>query len=128
VLVSDIHQAFSLLAPLNPAQIKKINQKSPRATTWLIKKQDGVPQLLSGEHEKLAVRVTTNPIAKMLCKSLGKPIISTSCNFNTKPTSRHVSDIRNHMLLKVDEIVAGRCCGQPPSQIIDLESGTIIRQ
>jgi len=128
ILVSDIQQAFSLLAPLQTSQIKQINQRSDRATTWLIKKTDELSPLLSGDHKKLAVRITTNPIAKKLCEFLGKPIVSTSCNLSGKPTSTQVFEIRNQMQLKVDEIIAGRCCGQPPSQIIDLESGTIIRQ
>jgi len=128
ILVSEIQQAFPLLSPLSSAQINQIKQGSPRATTWLIEKDPGVSQLLSGEYQKLAVRITTNPVARRLCKMLGRPIVSTSCNLNTKPTSTQVSRIRNQMLIKVDKVIAGRCCGQRPSQIIDLESGTIIRQ
>lgn len=128
VLVSDIHQALPLLSPLSSAQIEKINQPSIRATTWLIKKRANLSLLLVGEHQKLAVRVTDNPTAKALCDSFAKPIISTSCNLNAKPTSSNVSTIRNKMMLKVDQIIGGRCSGQPPSQIIDLDSGMVIRK
>ena len=128
ILVSDIRQALPLLAPLQPEQIEKINQKLERATTFLIEKNDKVSPLLSGEHQKLAVRVTTNPTAKKLCELFGKPIVSTSCNLNTKPASSKVSEIRNQFYLKVNQVIAGACCGQSPSQIIDLESGDVLRQ
>jgi L-threonylcarbamoyladenylate synthase len=128
VLVSDIQQALPLLSPLSSAQIAFMNQPSIRATTWLIDKRPGLSPLLVGEHDKLAVRVTDNPIAKNLCDLFAKPIVSTSCNLNAKPTSSRVSNIRNKMRLKVDQIVGGACCGQPASQIIDLQSGNIIRQ
>ncbi len=128
VLVSDIRYALPLLSPLSSVQIDKIDQTSVRATTWLINKRSDLSPLLVGEHQKLAVRVTDNPIAKKLCELFAKPIISTSCNLNAKSTSSHVSYIRNKMILKVDQIVSGRCSGQPPSQIIDLDSGVVIRQ
>ena len=127
VLVSDIQQAFSLLSPLSTRQIETINQKSTRATTWLINKRKGLSPLLVGDHEKLAVRVTSNPIAQSICELMGKPIISTSCNLSKKPASSQVSAIRNKMVLKVEQIVSGPCCGQQPSRIIDLESGVVIR-
>jgi len=128
ILVNDIQQALPLLAPLQPEQIEKINQKLERATTWLIEKNDKVSSVLSGEHQKLAVRVTSNPTAKKLCGMFGKPIVSTSCNLNTKPASPRLAEIRNQFHLKVDQIIAGSCCGQPPSQIIDLESDVVLRR
>ena len=127
VLVSDIRQALPLLSPLSSAQIEKIDERSVRATTWLINKRPDLSPLLVGEHRKLAVRVTDNPVAQKLCELFAKPIISTSCNLNAKPTSSQVSNIRNKMILKVDQIVSGCCNGQPPSRIIDLDSGAVIR-
>lgn len=128
VLVSDIRQALPLLAPLSSEQIDKIDQASVRATTWLINKRVDLSPLLVGEHQKLAVRVTDHPVARGLCCLFGKPIISTSCNLNSKPTSKLVSNIRNKMILKIDQVVSGPCSGQPPSQIVDLQSGKVYRQ
>lgn len=127
VLVSDIRQAVPLLSPLSSAQIESINQTSSRATTWLIDKRSGLSPLLVGEHDKLAVRVTTHVIARTLCELFGRPIISTSCNLSAKPASSKVANIRNIMRLKIDQIVTGHCHNQPPSRIIDLQSGVIVR-
>ena len=127
VLVSDIQQALSLLAPLSSSQIQTINQPRARATTWLIEAANHLSPLLIGDHEKLAVRVTNNPIAKALCQQFNQPIISTSCNLSGKPTTTSTANVRNKMLFKVDQIVAGICCGQEPSQLIDLKSGQVLR-
>jgi len=128
LLVSDIQQAQPLLKPLSKEQVKQINRKNDRATTWLLNKASTTSPLLSGAHNKLAIRIATNPTAKKLCQAFGKPIVSTSCNLNTKPTSTKVSDIRNKMLLKVDKIISGSCCQQPPSRIIDLETQVVLRK
>ena len=127
LLVSDIKQALPLLQPLTDQQIAQINQSNVRATTWLLNKDSKVSPLISGTHSKLAIRVATNPIAKQLCQAFGKPIISTSCNLSSKPMSTKTSEIRNKFLLKVDKIVSGSCCDQPPSRIIDLETGQVLR-
>ncbi len=127
VLVSDICQASHLIKPMTAKEQQKVNQESNRATTWLIEKQSHVSPLISGLHEKLAIRVTSNPTARTLCQLFGMPIISTSCNLNKKPTSNSVSTIRNKVIDQVS-VLSGKCCEQQPSQIIDLESGLILRK
>ncbi|MBV1909338.1 MAG: threonylcarbamoyl-AMP synthase [Kangiellaceae bacterium] len=127
VLVSQIEQAFPLINSLTIQQIKQIQQPKSRATTWLIKKSDKVSSLLAGTHSKLAVRVTSNPIAKSLCEAIQGPLVSTSCNRNGKPTTTAALVVRNKFNFKVDQVIAGSCGGQAASQIIDLESGQILR-
>jgi len=126
LLVSDIYQAKNFIAPLTSAQVEKIGTSSNRATTWLINKNTDISPLLSGVHKKLAIRVTSNPVAQALCEAFDAPIISTSCNLNKKPTSNRVSIVRNKMVGSV-KIVTGLCCNQDPSQIIDLETMDILR-
>ena len=127
VLVSDIEQALFLLAPLTSSQVQTIKQPRARATTWLIDVASHLSPLLIGNHHKLAVRVTSNPTAKAICERFNKPIISTSGNLSGKPTSVSTAIVRNKMIKKVDYVMAGPCCGQHPSQLIDLNSGLVIR-
>jgi L-threonylcarbamoyladenylate synthase len=127
LLVSDIRQAQPWLSALSVEQVERINQPLQRATTWLIDKHPDVSRLIVGDHHKLAVRVTSHPIAKRLCELGTVPIISTSCNRNSKPAYQKIARVRNKMRLNVDHIVSGRCQGQAPSAIVDLESGRIYR-
>ncbi len=127
ILVSDIEQASRLIAPLSNQQKQRIQNHTGRATTWLVDKSARTSPLLAGTHAKLAVRVTTNPVAKKLCEMMQGPIVSTSCNRNAKPTSQSVAIIRNKFYLPLAQIVSGPCGGEAASRIVDLESGQILR-
>jgi L-threonylcarbamoyladenylate synthase len=127
ILVSDIEQAASLIAPLSTQQKQRIQTHTGRATTWLVDKSQRTSPLLAGTHHKLAVRVTTNQVAKKLCEMMQGPIVSTSCNRNAKPTSRSAAVIRNKFYLPLAQIIPGACGGEPASRIVDLESGQILR-
>jgi L-threonylcarbamoyladenylate synthase len=53
--------------------------------TWVVPAQPWVPKWLTGEHDSLAVRVTSHPIARDLCAQFGNPLVSTSANSTTRP-------------------------------------------
>ncbi len=127
ILVSDISQAQPFLAPLSKSQLNQLAQKQTRATTWLIDKASDVSPLLSGAHNKLAVRITDHPLAHCLCSQLGRPIVSTSANLSGKPTTRSTARIRNQLMQPLDFILSGKCSGQSPSQIIDLSTAKMLR-
>jgi len=127
ILVSQIEQAYPFIKPLSQAQLKQIQQKQTRATTWLLAKRSGVPSLLCGEHQKLAVRITRHPVARAICEYTDQALVSTSCNLNGKAEMKTSSEVRNKMGKRVDLIVNGLCGEQKASQIIDLESGKTLR-
>ncbi len=70
---------------LNSAITSQIQTALSEPITWLIPYQTWVPEWLTGKHSKLAVRVITHPIAKLLCEKNGAPLVSTSANIHTKP-------------------------------------------
>lgn len=127
ILVSDIEQAYGLINPLSQQQVNQIKNHTGRATTWLITKSSKVSPLLAGNHHKLAIRVTTNPVAKKLCSMMAGPIVSTSCNLNSKPTPQSTSTIRNKFYQKLDQVISGPCGGEAASRIVDLETSQILR-
>ncbi len=127
LLVSDIQQASRFIIPLTEQQIAKLNQPSAHAITWLLARNRAVSTLITGTHSKLAVRVTTHPIAKMLCEGFGSPIISTSCNLHGQPSHRDAESVASDSSLDLDLIIEGSCGREPPSRIIDLLTGARIR-
>jgi L-threonylcarbamoyladenylate synthase len=128
ILVSDINQASPFITKLSNQQLAFINQPRDRATTWLIPRQPQLSELLCGQHAKIAVRVTTHPIAKQLCDYFGSALVSTSCNRQGKSEMKTKNEVRNKMGTVVDLIIKGDCGQQAPSQIIDLETGRVLRQ
>ncbi len=127
LLVSDIRQASHFIRPLNIKSVSKLNTTSNQATTWLLAKSSETPKLISGEHSKIAIRVTNHPIARALCHELGSPIVSTSCNFNGEPPFSKAALIPNHLATHLDLILKGDCGGQAPSKIVDFMTGEQIR-
>ena len=97
-------------------------------TTWLVPPGPHVTDLLRGEHESLAVRITTNPIAQKLCEAVDSPLVSTSANLSGKPTARNRFVLQRQFANVVDYVVPGDCGpASGPSEIRDFISGKVLR-
>jgi L-threonylcarbamoyladenylate synthase len=92
--------------------------------------QASLSNLVSGDFDSIAVRVTQHPVVQALCTEFGKPIISTSANLSGEQacvTSAQVKDMFNgHPLLDyvVDQPVTGL---ENPSQIHHALTGKRLR-
>jgi len=96
--------------------------------TWIVRPSDIVPAIITGNHEGLAVRITTNPVAAAICDVLDMPIVSTSANVTGQPAARNSYVLRRNFEHLVDYIVPGECGpASGASEIRDLESGKVIR-
>lgn len=97
-------------------------------TTWIAPAQRHVSALVSGSHESIAVRLTTNPTAAAICDAVESPIVSTSANFAGQPVARNRIALRRRFGACVDYIVPGDCGPHSgPSEIRDLATGKILR-
>jgi L-threonylcarbamoyladenylate synthase len=96
--------------------------------TWIVPPGPNVSPLLRGQHSSIAVRITTNPIARALCESVDSPLVSTSANLSGKPTARNRFVLRRQFADVVDYIVPGDCGPvSGPSEIRDFVSGKVLR-
>lgn len=96
--------------------------------TWIVPPGPLVSPLLRGDHDSIAVRLTTNPVALALCDAVGSPLVSTSANLSGKRTARNRFVLRRQFADVVDYIVPGDCGpSSGPSEIRDLISGRILR-
>ncbi len=96
--------------------------------TWIVPPGPKVTPLLRGEHPTIAVRITTNPIAKALCEAVDSPLVSTSANLAGKPTARSSLVLRRQFAGVVDYIVPGDCGpASGPSEIRDYAGGRVLR-
>ncbi len=96
--------------------------------TWIVPPGPLVDPLLRGQHAGIAVRLTTNPVARALCEAVDSPLVSTSANISGKPTARNRFVLRRQFAHRVDYVVPGDCGpASGPSEIRDLASGKVIR-
>ena len=99
----------------------------PGPNTWLLPKSSSAPQWITGEHEKIAVRVTNHPVVVALCNKLGKPIVSTSANLSGQPPATTIAQAKavfGNSVVYVDGEVGG---ADKPSTIRDGDTAEVIR-
>ena len=131
ILVSSDPSHFSeLLAPLSSELRERFLQQQARPTTWIVPDVNNqVPGWLKGRHSGVAVRVSRHPVIQEISHRFGGAIVSTSANPAGKAPAMSVRGIRHYFKAKLDYVVSGFLgAALRPSQIIDLESGRILRE
>ena len=96
--------------------------------TWIVPPGPKTHPMIHGQHDGLAIRLTTNPIAAAICDAVATPIVSTSANLSGKPTARNRIVLRRQFGARVDYIVPGDCGpASGASEIRDLTTGKVLR-
>ncbi len=95
----------------------------PGPLTLILPASSDAPPLLHARTGKIAMRVSSHPIAGALAGAMGGLIISTSANPADHPACSDPEDFSTAFLAKVDGLLhAGPVPGQSPSTIVDLSS------
>ena len=128
VIGSRLEQLQPLLERPSEKTIFMLEREWPAPKTFLLPSRAGILPLLRGKgRNKLAVRVPVHQGARRLCKVLGTPLVSTSCNRAGKRPCKTEREVRRQFGRKV-WVVSGLIGGQEkPSQIIDGETGVRLR-
>jgi len=101
----------------------------PGATTWVLPATDKIPAWVKGDHQGVAVRVTSHPVAYAITQQLGRPIISTSANPHHMPPATNAEQVQGYFPEHIDLIIPGQVDKNlGPSEIRDSLSGKILRK
>jgi L-threonylcarbamoyladenylate synthase len=96
--------------------------------TWIVPPGPFVHPLLRGDNDGIAVRLTTNPIARSLCNAVDSPLVSTSANLTGRPTARNRYVLRRQFMQRVDYVIPGDCGPvEGPSEIREFLTGKVLR-
>lgn len=79
-----------------------------RPLTIIYDKGVGVAPNLCAEDGSLAVRVTSEPFSRSLCRAFGRPIVSTSANISGHPTPASFGQIEQAIFDGVDYVCTSR--------------------
>lgn len=97
--------------------------------TWVAAAGPATTPLVRGAHAGIAVRISTNPVARQICDAVQSPIISTSANLSGRPVVRNRMQLVRQFRCRVDFIVPGDCGpASGPSEIRTLDEGRVLRQ
>jgi len=128
LIAADYSQLSAYVKKLPDNLLKKIQQPSEQAITWLLPAQDSVPRWLTGGRSTIAVRIVKHALAKELCELAQMPLVSTSANIS----GHQALSVAHHTRLKFAGQGVYTINGQvgkasQPSQIIDALSGKRLR-
>jgi L-threonylcarbamoyladenylate synthase len=100
----------------------------PGPYTWLLEPRSDVPRWITGDHPRLAVRVTAHAQAAALCRMAKIALVSTSANrAGGKPTRSYRETLRQFNG-EVDYVLPGMVGDAPaPTPIRDAISNILIR-
>lgn len=99
---------------------KLIEPHWPGALTIVLKaNKEKVPSLVRGGGDTLGVRIPNHPVARLIIRQLGVPVLGPSANFHGDKTPYEFSDLSPELLKLVDFVVDGQCTVKEASTIID---------
>ncbi len=130
VVVNDLDQVIQWIKKLDVDQKNRILQRNDEGfrATWTIPANEKAPDYLTGGRSEIAVRVTTHPELKELCRRFGSPIVSTSANISGEESLSTIDEIIGKFNGKINGVLGGALGGaSKPSQIISLSTHTILR-
>lgn len=100
----------------------------PGPVTWLLPAKKTTPKWLKGEHDTIAVRITSHPVVKEICRQFNKPLVSTSANLSGQQPvvdiNQAITTFEHKVAFYVDKPLGGL---SQPSEIKHAVSGKTIR-
>ena len=128
LVAGAIAQFEVLLKGIGEHKQTLLSESWPGPKTWLVDHRGRVPNWIVGDHDKVALRVTDHPIMSALCMAWGGPLVSSSANPAGLEPAKTLDQVESYFAGKLSAVVPGETSGRAsPSQIIDLDTGTIIR-
>lgn len=73
---------------INPEILAEVKNSWPGPNTWLLPKQQGTPDFITGGSDLVAVRVSDHPVVNQMCEQVNSAIVSTSANLNGEPPAK----------------------------------------
>lgn len=119
ILIARQEQLWLLAREISPLHRIFMERFWPGPLTLIFFARPDLPSLVTGGTGKVAVRLTSHPLAQELAALFG-PITGTSANLSGNPPAIEAKEILDS-LPEVDLILdAGPCPGGAPSTILDL--------
>ena len=104
----------------------KLLEKWPGHHTWLVPPKPETSKIITGNNEKIALRLSSHKNVVELCEEFKWAIISASANKENDPTLESPEEIKG--IFPDIKVLIGELGGQSqPSKIEDLLTGELIR-
>lgn len=121
VIVGDIETLKSMVKSV-PLQAKTLIEKFwPGPLTIIFEAVSGLPALLTGGTERIAVRIPGESVALNLARIARLPVTATSANPSGSAPARSAQEVIDYFGESIDLVIdAGETPGGKPSTIVDV--------
>jgi len=114
--------------PSNNA-LKRATATWPGPATWIFPATDRCPMWISGDHDGVAVRVSSHPGVVELCEAWGGALVSTSANPSGRAPAMNPAQVRLYFGNSLDTLLPGALGGlAKPTTIREAATGHILRR
>jgi L-threonylcarbamoyladenylate synthase len=129
ILIADQFDRFApYVKPVSDTLYQRACSGWPGPVTWLFPRADSVSDLLAGNHDTIALRLTAHPVCRAICAAFEGAIVSTSANPSLSPPAMNAGQVEEYFGSVLGGIVEGSMGGEEkPSEIRDLVSGAVVR-
>ena len=128
LIASEWKQVETLIQPLDPKILARVFSTWPGPVTWIFPATNEVPYWLRGNRATIAIRVTAHPLAGLLCRHFGGPIVSTSANLERQPPTRDMKILKIIFGNKIDIVFkAALWASKRPTEIRDAITAEVLR-
>jgi L-threonylcarbamoyladenylate synthase len=107
VLVANQEMLHTLVAKVPTTAQKLMERYWPGPLTLVLPGQKNIPKPLCNPAGGVGVRISSQPIAALLIKGLGRPLTATSTNSSGKEPARTLQEAKNYFAHRVDVFVDG---------------------
>lgn len=120
LIISDRGMLDLLSAEITSVALKLMDNFWPGPLTIILKVHRDLPRGVVSADNRVAVRISSNPVAVKLAQLLGRPITATSANISGDKNAIRVRDISEEVRKSVDYIIdGGELKGFKGSTIVD---------
>lgn len=105
VLVKDMTMVKALTSSIPDDAAKVMNEFWPGPLTIVFKASSMIPNLLTGDKKTIGLRISSDPVCKMLIHKFKKPLISTSANPSGYKPATSVKQLNSYFKSKLDLII-----------------------
>jgi L-threonylcarbamoyladenylate synthase len=128
LIAASLEQLAGWISP-RAGERSQLASQPAQPVTWIVTAGPRAKRWLTGGRRRIAVRVTTHPLAAALCLAAATPLVSTSANRHGRPPARTALATRRRLGQQLDLIVPGHTGGlRKPTEIRDAFSGAVIRR
>jgi L-threonylcarbamoyladenylate synthase len=113
---------------LSPEEERYIKVHLDKPMTFVVKKKDNVPDIVTGGKDTVGIRIIDNQFVRELLSCADEPIITSSANVSGGKAPASISEISGGLLKKADIVVdCGPCKVGIPSKVVYPATGELIR-